>query len=80
MDDSLDILLTPKETKAFLKASIPTLNKLVRQGVFHKYHFPNSKGIYYKKREIIDALQVLDPNEKAREKLMAIILKDIKKD
>jgi len=74
-----DILLTIKEAKAFLKVSIPTLNKLVVQGQFNKYHFPDSKRVYYKKQEIIDALQVLDPNEKSRDKLLKIIIKGDKR-
>jgi len=78
MDNSNETLLTPKETKAFLSMSIPTLNKLVRKGVFNKYHFPESKRIYYKREEIIDALEVHDPAEKAREKLLAIILNSSK--
>jgi len=80
MDNSQAILLTPKETKAFLKASIPTINKLVEHGTFKKYKFPNSKRIYYKKQEIIDALEVLDPNEKARDKILKAMLKSMKKD
>ena len=80
MDDSNDTLLTPKETKAFLNMSIPTLNKLVRQGVFHKYHFPESKRVYYKREEIISALMVVDKKEERRLKLLAIILKTSKTD
>lgn len=80
MDDSNDTLLTPKETKAFLNMSIPTLNKLVRQGVFHKYHFPESKRVYYKREEIISALMVVDKKEERRLKLMAIILNNSKAD
>ena len=80
MNGKNDILLTPKETKAFLNMSIPTLNKLVRQGVFHKYRFPESKRVYYKRAEIISALQVVDKKEERRLKLLAIILKDGKTD
>ena len=80
MDDSNDTLLTPKETKAFLNMSIPTLNKLVRQGVFHKYRFPESKRVYYKREEIISALMVVDKKEERRLKLMAIILNNSKAD
>ena len=74
MDNSLDILLTPKETKAFLNASLPHLNKLVEQGVFNKYHFPNSKIVYYKKQEIFDALEIYDPKKKLRDDFLALIL------
>ena len=80
MDNSNDTLLTPKETKVFLNMSIPTLNKLVRQGVFHKYHFPESKRIYYKREEIISALQVVDKEEERRSKLMAILVNSNKTD
>ena len=79
MIDSDDILLTPKEAKTFLRVSTPTLNKLVVQGKFNKYHFSDTKRVYYKKQEIIDALEVLDPNEKARDKLLKIILKSVKR-
>ena len=75
MDDQDVILLTPKEAKAFLKVSIPTLNKLVAKGKFNKYHITDCKRVFYKKKEIIDALQVLDPKEKARDKLLEMILK-----
>jgi len=63
MDDQDVILLTPKEAKAFLKVSIPTLNKLVAKGKFNKYHITDCKRVFYKKQEIIDALQAIDPEE-----------------
>ena len=75
-----DVLLTPKEAKTFLKMSIPTLNKLVRQGVFDKYRFPESKRVYFKREELIAALQVVDKVEERRIKLMAAILKSSKAD
>ena len=78
MDNSFDILLTPKEAKAFLKVSIPTLNKLVAQGKFNKYNIPDSKRVYFKKQEIIDALKVVDPEERARVKLLEAIFKNDK--
>ena len=80
MNGKNDILLTPKETKAFLNMSIPTLNKLVRKGVFNKYRFPESKRVYYKREEIISALMVVDKEEERRLKLMAIILNNSKND
>ena len=80
MNNQNDILLTPKEAKAFLKVSIPTLNKLVRQGLFNKYQFPDSMRVYYKKQEIIEALEVVDPNEKVRDRILKSILKYSKKD
>ena len=76
MNDQNVILLTPKEAKAFLKVSIPTLNKLVAKGKFNKYYITDCKRVFYKKHEIIDALQVLDPEEKIRRRLLRIILKD----
>lgn len=74
MIESGDVLLTPKEAKTFIKVSIPTLNKLVRQGIFNKYHFPNSKRVYYKKQEIIEALEVHDPKKKQMDNFLAIVL------
>ena len=79
MDDKFDTLLTPKEAKSFLKVSIPTLNKLVVQGKFNKYHFLDTKRVYYKKQEIIDSLKAIDPNEKVRKKILETILKSLKK-
>jgi len=76
MNDQDVILFTPKEAKAFLKVSIPTLNKLVARGKFNKYHITDCKRVFYKKHEIIDALEVVDPKEITRRKLLKIILKD----
>jgi len=59
-----------------LKVSIPTLNKLAAQGKFNKYHITDCKRVFYKKQEIIEALQVIDPEEITRRKLLKIILKD----
>ena len=79
MDDQEVILLTPKEAKAFLKVSIPTLNKLVAQGKFNKYHITDCKRVFYKKHEIIDALEVVDPEEITRRKILKIVLNDVKR-
>jgi len=79
MNDQDVIILTPKEAKAFLKVSIPTLNKLVAKGKFNKYHITDCKRVYYKKQEIMDALQVVDPKEITRRKLLKILLKDVKR-
>ena len=73
MDDQDVILLTPKEAKAFLKVSIPTLNKLVAKGKFNKYYITDCKRVFYKKQEIIDALQAIDPEEITRRKLLKIL-------
>ena len=48
-------LLTPKEASNYLGLSIPTLNKLA-QDVIRKYHFEGTRKVYYKKRELFEAL------------------------
>lgn len=51
-------LCNPKEAAELLRCSIPTLNKHVRNGLFNKYYFPNSRRVYFKKKEILDSLVV----------------------
>jgi predicted site-specific integrase-resolvase len=54
------VLMTPKKAKDFLNISIPTLNKLVKEGKFKKYHIPNTAKVYYKKDELLSALEILE--------------------
>lgn len=53
-------LLTSQQVREILTISWPTLNRFVRLGHFNKYHFPNTKRVYFKESEIEAALEKLD--------------------
>lgn len=57
MENSNKEILTPLQAKELLMMSIPTLDKLVRNGVFRKYRLRHSNRVYYKKSELLEALK-----------------------
>lgn len=48
--------MTPAEVRAEFKKSIPTLNKLVKEGVLKKHTFPKVRGVFYYRPEILQVL------------------------
>jgi hypothetical protein len=59
-------ILTKEHVAELLHCSIATIQKLTNEGVLQSYSLPSTRRIYYKRSEVIAAMQPEDRTQKSQ--------------